>query len=267
MSVKVSLSDMSWVEVQERLKQTDVAIVPTGSNEQHGPHLPLKTDIFIASEIAKRAAERVKDDVRAVVAPPIPFGYSPEHIAFPGTIWLDSETLMRIVKDVCRSLLHHGFKKILFFNGHGTNPPVMYTAINDAYMIHRDPNIFLMLVNWFDLVADVISKVAETAFWHADEVETSVLMALGVPIDLKLAKRENPKPPMPNYIAYDFAKGAPSQQRISIAYPRVHDISQSGIIGDPTKAKREKGEKLVDAAVERFADLLREVKSTTSWLH
>jgi creatinine amidohydrolase len=255
MSVKVNLSDMTWPEVQERLKQTDVVIVPTGSNEQHGPHLPLKTDVFIATEIARRAAERVKDDVKAVVAPPVPFGYSPEHMEFPGTICLDSETMMRIVKDVCKSLLHHGFKKIIFFNGHGTNPPVIYTAINDAYMQHEDPNIFLMLVNWFDLVTDVISEVAETPFWHAEEVEASVMMALDVPVDLKQAWREIPKPPMPNYIAYDFAKGGGFQQ----------NLSKSGIMGDPTKAKREKGEKIVDAAVERFVALLREVKSTTTW--
>ena len=144
---KILLNDMSWQEVKDRLKETDIIIIPTGSNEQHGPHLPLKTDIFIATQIATRAAEMVKDDVKPIIAPPIPWGYSPEHIAFPGSIWLDSKTMMSIITDICRSLLYHGFKKIIFFNGHGTNPPVIYTALNDVYMAQKDPNIFLLLVN------------------------------------------------------------------------------------------------------------------------
>ena len=71
------LPDMTWEEVKDRARESDVAIVVTGANEQHGIHLPLKTDIFIATEIAKRGVELVKNDVKPIIAPPIPFGYSP----------------------------------------------------------------------------------------------------------------------------------------------------------------------------------------------
>lgn len=265
MTQSVFLSDMSWPEVQDRLKQTNIAIIPTGSIEQHGPHLPLKTDILIASEISQRAAERVKDDVKAVITPPIPFGYSPGHSAFPGSIWLESGTFINIVKDVCKSLLHHGFKKIIFFNGHGNNPPFLLTGINDTYLSQKDPNIFLIVINWGELISDVMTEVSETAFWHACEVETSLLLALNVPINMKLAKKEYPQSPMPNYIFYDSIKKSTSKQKINIIGPRVKDYSKSGILGDPTKATREKGEIMLTAVVDRFATFLKELHSIKTW--
>jgi creatinine amidohydrolase len=269
LNTKILLADMSWAEVQERLKETDLAIVPAGSIEQHGRHLPLKTDTFIASEIARRAAEKVKDEVKLILTPPISFGYSPMQIGFPGSIWLDSATYINTVKRICECLLLHGFKKIVILNGHGGNSDLLFTAISDVYYDHEDPNIFLMLVNWGDLALDVITEVTEAPTGlatHAEEIETSVAMALDVPVDLGLARKGYPKSPMPNYIAYDYFRKTQSQAWMRFAWPRYRDIAQDGSVGDPTKATREKGERIVKTAVDRFAEMLKEIKSAKTWI-
>mgnify|MGYP000975475067 CR=1 FL=1 len=125
------LPDMTWEEVKDRARESDVAIVVTGANEQHGIHLPLKTDIFIATEIAKRGVDLVKNDVKPIIAPPIPFGYSPEHQFFPGTIVINLNTFINLVKDVVRSLIKSGFNKIVIINGHGGNPPALMNVVGE----------------------------------------------------------------------------------------------------------------------------------------
>src|SRR5579872_3500467 len=113
---------MTWSEVATRIEQGSIVIVPTGSTEQHAI-LPLKTDILAATEIAKRAAQKATAaGAHVVIAPPIPFGYSPEWMEWPGTISLRLETLRNLLMDIVNSLIHHGFKKLLLFNGHGSNP-------------------------------------------------------------------------------------------------------------------------------------------------
>lgn len=156
MPEKILLAEMTWPEVRERLSKTDIALVPIGSTEQHGPHLPLQTDTFIAYEIAKRAAEMVKEDVKAVVAPPIPFGVSSEWMSKPGTITLSPDTCAAIVKDVCMSLLHHGFRKIVIVNGHASNHAFIVKAIREIGEI--DGHIF-STNSWFQLASDVLTKV------------------------------------------------------------------------------------------------------------
>src|SRR5713226_2047566 len=148
---KVFLSDMSWPEVEARLKETDVVLVPTGSNEQHGPILPEKTDIFISTEIARRAAEEVRNDVKAVVAPPVPFGYSPEWLEWPGTISLRIETLRNLLMDIVTSLIHHGFRKIVLVNGHGSNPPILWQIMTE---VNQREDVMLLTLNWWQLIMD-----------------------------------------------------------------------------------------------------------------
>ena len=255
MSNKFCLEDMTWPEVQKRVKESQIAIVPTGSIEQHGRHLPLKTDIFCAYEIAKRAAEKVKDDVKTVVVPPIWFGLSPEHIDFPGTISLRPETLLALVEDVCKSLVRHGFNKLVIFNGHGGNPAVLQVAL---IKITKETGAFVALINWWDLATEVISEVKESLFCHAEEVETSVVMALGFPVNMSLAKRFIPKPRFPELAGWDLC---PSEQRIVISdfWDFGDPKTANGSIGDPTKASKEKGEKILAAAVDKFAEFLRDL--------
>ncbi len=115
--VRNYLPHMTWSEVEQALTRTDMVIIPVGSIEQHGKHLPLCTDICAATEISKLIAQ--KTDV--LVAPAVAVGLSDHHMAFPGTITLSPETFEAVVFETAQSLIHHGFKKILIYNGHGGN--------------------------------------------------------------------------------------------------------------------------------------------------
>jgi creatinine amidohydrolase len=108
---------MTWAEVEQALTRTDMVIIPVGAIEQHGKHLPLCTDICAATEISKLIAQ--KTDV--LVAPAVAVGLSEHHMAFRGTLTLTPETFEAVVYETALSLIHHGFKKILIYNGHGGN--------------------------------------------------------------------------------------------------------------------------------------------------
>jgi creatinine amidohydrolase len=125
--VKNYLPHMTWVEVEQALTHTDAVIIPVGSNEQHGRHLPLGTDSYEAIETSKLIAQ--KADV--LVAPVALAGLSSHHMGFPGTITLTPETFEAVVYETALSLIRHGFRKILIFNGHGGN------AVSVAAIIQR----------------------------------------------------------------------------------------------------------------------------------
>ncbi len=253
---KVFLSDMSWPEVEARLKETDVVLVPTGSNEQHGPILPEKTDIFISTEISRMAAQEVSDDVKAVVAPPVPFGYSPEWLEWPGTISVRIETLRNLLMDIVVSLAHHGFKKIVLVNGHGSNPPVMWQVMTE---MNQREDVMLLTLNWWQLIMDEYEKVIDKkGGLHADELETSMIMALGEEVDMKKARKTKPAKEFGDFQrpGYDTLYAQP------VYFWKTGHVRKgmpSGVMGDPTRSTKEKGEKILQAAVARLAKLLREL--------
>jgi creatinine amidohydrolase len=115
--VKNFLPHMTWPEVEEFLERSDMVILPVGSMEQHGLHLPLGTDFLNGVERAKLVAQRT--DV--LVAPILLPGQSPYHMEFPGTITLSAETLQRVYVEAAQSLIRHGFKRFLILNAHGGN--------------------------------------------------------------------------------------------------------------------------------------------------
>ncbi|MGY5858023.1 MAG: creatininase family protein, partial [Candidatus Thorarchaeota archaeon] len=121
MDMKYLLAKMTWPEVEEILKETDIVLVPVGSTEQHGPALPVDTDAYITTELTLLLAEKIWSKQKVVVAPTMSFGYSPHHMDFKGTISLNESTLANVYVDICKSLDHHGFKKIILVNGHGGN--------------------------------------------------------------------------------------------------------------------------------------------------
>ena len=118
-SVKYDYAEMIWNEVRDAATQDRVALLPVATYEDHGPHLPVDVDVVLATEICRRAAARIPDEV--VLAPPVTHGYSPHHMDFHGTITIRWDTFINYVRDVCCSLAYHGFKRILIINGHGSN--------------------------------------------------------------------------------------------------------------------------------------------------
>lgn len=119
-----SLLDLAPPDVRAHLEHDDTILIPLGACEMHGDHMPLGTDIYNAMEVSRRAAEKAD----TLVAPPIWSGYSPHHLREPergmGTITMRSQTLLAIIHDTARSLIHHGFNRLIFVNGHTSNTKV-----------------------------------------------------------------------------------------------------------------------------------------------
>lgn len=124
--IKNYLPHMSWSEFEAAVKNTDMIIVPLGSIEQHGHHLPLGTDFIYANEAAKLIAQYT--DV--IVAPVLMGGISAHHMGFPGTITISPETFQKVIFESCECLIKHGIRKIMFLNGHGGNAVAMQNLIH-----------------------------------------------------------------------------------------------------------------------------------------
>ena len=238
------METMTWQEVSDALKESDIVLVPIGSQEPHGPHCPLSTDSINALAVAKRAAEKLSGEFPVLVTPLIPVGCSWEHKDFPGFIGLRTSTLMEVVRDICLSLSMQGFKKILFVNGHGGNTPALQAA---AVAVRDELGLQIGVVTWWDLVKDKIS------IDHAGWVETSMVMA-NRPELVDKSK-------IPGACERSAPKGA--QYGVMTPMPPLKTLSPEGYIGDPTKSSAEKGRELTEAASDRLALYLRETRSST----
>ena len=250
---EILLAKMTWPEVEERLKQINIAIVPVGSTEQHGPAIPVDNDAFTAYTLARMAVERMSSP-KPIITPPISFGMSMHHMGFPGTITLRAETLVEVVVDVCRSLVHHGFKKIVLMNGHGGNIPALEVAM---YRTRNETGALVFLINWWELVGDVIKQLTEPPLFHADETETSVAMAIGQRVRREHLVREIPTTPIPEFLKVDLYAPPP------VAHTPIDmkALTKSGVIGDATRASEEKGRKIVEAVLERTVKFLEELRN------
>jgi len=243
------LFKLTWPEVEEYLKKNDMVLFPTGSTEQHGKHLAEDNDAFTALEISKRVAERTG----VLVAPVMPFGYSPHHMGFPGTVTLSFETLVRVYKDVCKSLMKHGFKKIVIMNAHGGNS----NAISETLRQLKEETgmtVYALMVfpSSRGFGAKAVKETIETSGGHADELETSVVLYLGQ----RVLSEKAEKGVQPASLS-DFRRRYAGE--VSTARD-FHEITVSGSLGDPTLASKEKGRKLVEAVVDEIAAFIEQLK-------
>ena len=235
-------------EMAERLAAPRVALLPVGATEQHGPNLGMAVDYRIAEELAMRVAEEL--DGGAVVVPPLPYGLSGHHMAFPGTISIGAEAFSAVLLDVVRSLAQHGIRHFLFVNGHMGNQSILGVLTNRIRfeLGHHAANAF-----YFAQAKDVIARHAQTERWgHACEVETSVAMAL-VPELVRSRDLE----PGDLIEEYDYLED--NYQPHALQVPKSFaERTRNGAFGDATLATREAGEEIVATAVERIAGFARD---------
>lgn len=262
MNKKVLLKDMTWQEVEEILKDTDIALIPAGSTEQHGPHLPVNNDTFTAFELAKKASEMAYDKVKTVVVPAIPYGLT--GLEYPGTITLSRETLVALYKEVAKSLIQGGFKKVIFVNGHGGNITPLHLAISE---IQGETGALVALVQYWELGYDLITEILETegkVFGHAGEMETSISWALGQKVLEGKRGRGIPPttPSLEDYTRPLFRPKVPIH--VGILDPKVMEWftpeKSNGVLGDSKLASREKGEKILEHVLSVFVEFLERIK-------
>ncbi len=242
--------ELSWPEAKKRLERVDIALLPVGAVEQHGPHLPLDTDAFDAEYLAKRVAEACSHP-KPFVLPVISFGVSYHHNEFPGTIAISNDTLSRLVYEIGMSVAKDGIKKLVIINGHGGNDPALNYA---AQMINKDARIFIAVDSGETSDVD-IEKITETPNdVHAGEIETSTSLA----IRPDLVKMERAVKLVPEFSSryLNFS----SQRGISW-HAYTNKISESGVMGDPTIASPEKGEKIWKVMIAHLVTLIEDLKS------
>jgi creatinine amidohydrolase/Fe(II)-dependent formamide hydrolase-like protein len=246
------LGELTWPEAERRLREVDLALLPVGAVEQHGPHLPLDTDAFDAEYLAVRVAEACSDP-KPLVLPLIPYGVSYHHEDFPGTIGVGNEALSMMVYDVGMSCARNGITKLIIVNGHGGNAPTLQFA---AQMINRDAHIFTTVDSGETSDVDLVELCETSNDVHAGEIETSTSLATRP----DLVQMDQAAPFVPEFSSryLDF-----SARRSVEWYAHTSRISETGVLGDPVLASRAKGERMWEVMVRNLVELVEEIKGLT----
>ncbi len=241
MEEKIRWGEMNRWELEQRAKLVKTTILPIGSLEQHGPHLPLDTDSFDAEYIVEEAVKRL-DSPKPVILPTIPYGVSDHHMGFPGPVTIDPKTLEDIIINIGRSVIQHGFIKLFILTGHGGNEATIKTA---ARRLKKETGMDVYMDS-FDLMDPEKKELIESENdMHAGEFETSLVLAVREKL---VDERTVPKKEM-NFP--DSKLEFEHEPEFSFAW-NTHELTRTGVLGDPTKASKEKGEKLWDAGIERL---------------
>lgn len=259
------LPHMTWEEVEQYQRTSDMVIIPVGSIEQHGKHLPLGSDIIAAVATSLRIGQKTG----VLVAPVLLAGVSEHHMGFPGTISLAPATLEAVLYDTARSLIVHGFKRIMFLNGHGGNET---TVTNVVYRINRETAATAIDLWRIDLPpADPRLKDVKLDY-HAGVEETSMMMYLAGGL-VQMSKAENPKLTLPASVQAISEKVAGRNREAlgnaTLFQPErsgkgtsTREISSNGVVtsGDVKTASADIGRAVVEANVEaavRFIEAWR----------
>ncbi len=251
--------NLSSPELGELARMGAVAIVPVGAIEQHGPHLPVGVDTIAASEVARRAAEEI-EEFPVVVTPPVWWGVSPHHMGFAGTINLSTDTLIALLTDICRSVSKHGFERILILNGHGGNAGLVEVA---AQRLTEGPEkVWVAAATYFRMISEELDAIGESELGgmsHAGEMETSVVLAVQPSLVRMDRAVDEPRRRLTSFTKADARLGG------TVYYPLdLRRDSRSGVLGVPGVASAEKGERILQAAVDKLVAFLREYRELPS---
>jgi len=245
-------SDQSWPQLERAVADNTLILLPIGQTEQHGPHLPVKTDALIAEEVARRAAESVAAEIPVLVMPTVWSGYSMKPVSsWPGTIRLKSETLIHMVYDICASIIDMGFKKIMLINAHGNHPGMLRTVVRQIIDSH---GVYMSLTFPSVMAKEefaAISKAGKGGSCHAGEYETSLMLYLAEDLVHMEAAVAGDK------ITYE------SEFYPAKVFWSTWGIqrSESGVYGDPTVASKQSGKAIMDALINNYTAFIREFYS------
>lgn len=258
------LAYMTWPEAKSAFSEDRVVVVPIGSVEQHGPHLPVGTDFLVADALGKMIAERCKE---CIVTPTIPVGYADYHTDFAGTLSVSLSTLEAYVTEYVSYPVKYGAKRILFVNSHGGNMPALSHL---SYRLRRQ-GVLAATILWWDVLGVLAPETSPAG--HGDWIETSMVLACnptGVRMDkarLPVAKQTNVetlKIKTPHEILF---KGVPVHIRLATQdFTDTGDMPEPGLTphGDPTippdRASPELGARLMDTVVNFIVDFILEFR-------
>lgn len=245
-TMQVAWERLTAPELKALAARDALVVLPIGSLEQHGPHLPVWTDSHAAHALSLGAAQAVATDLPTVVLPPLWLGLSEHHFPFGGTISLDYATFHAVLRCVVRSLLADGFSKLFIVNGHGGN--IEPLAVSARELAHEFA-IPVVATTWPQAAPAEIAGIltAQPGIHHACEGETSLWLALdaGQVRQDRIAdalSNAPPSPPAGTSRFWSFEERAP----------------RTGVRGDPRAATAEKGHAIIAAVVEGLARMMRD---------
>lgn len=250
------LQEKSWQEAEQLIRESKrVAIIPIGSIEQHGYHLPVGTDSYVAITLAEEAAEKTG----ALLSPPLWFGWSPHHMALPGTVTIRPEVLISLTYDIMASLKQHGVEKIILLNGHRiVNIIWMQIAAEQA---QRELGVTVKIFDPAYMSKDIVKELGFGDVGHSEEVETSHMMyRYPELVHLELA-RDNPILPQVLYsvdpaYAHDTLCYVPS----SPDHARKNAAIAGGTVGEPSKADAGKGKIYHDHLIKNLVAVIKSLQ-------
>jgi creatinine amidohydrolase len=250
--------ELSWPQL-DALDRNLPVVVPLGSCEQHGLHLPLFVDSIQVSTIAARVEAEMPGEI--LLVPTLWLGSSHHHRDFPGTLSLRPIHYVSIIQEIARSILRAGFRRLFFLNGHGGNIAPATTALVDLIAECNDADAaHIALSSWWRVAADELRPeiigVSQNVVAHACAYETSLMLAIRP--DLVDTTKISPRPAPALQNAW-FHSEDDSQQRVSV-FHRFHRYSADGVLGACPEATVESGEMILGAAVQQVRDFLRDFR-------
>ena len=245
------LAELRAPQIGELLGERSILVQPLGAIEQHGPHLPLNTDLLIADAVAAAAIDRVGADVDAWLLPALAYTKSNEHAWAEGTVWLSASTLLAVLDDIGRSVAMTPARRLVFFNGHGGNSALVNVANRELRLRHGLMTFLAHPGLPPDQGGESAPKELGTGV-HAGTDETSLMLHLAPDlVDPSTVERHVPEHLAGNrYVRF----GGP----VSFGW-LSNDFGPAGVIGDPTAATAERGAELFAGAVDAFCAALAEV--------
>lgn len=232
------MEELTWPDFEEAKKSIDTVLIPVGSVEAHGRHLPLGTDVFAPLELCRRVEKRVRKAGKDVlIAPPIWYGHTFVLNVYPGTIDVRADAFKVYVREVISEFVEEGFKRVVLMNGHGGN---VYPLVEAAEEVAESyPNAEIWLINWWiDFREDILSICSSQG--HAGQDETSVMLAI-----------------RPELVKMDKAAGEKRTSRVRVIRKDIgRELFPGGVNDDPGSAMRENGEAILGVISEKIARLL-----------
>jgi creatinine amidohydrolase len=234
------LFGMTWGEAEDAIDDADFAVLPAGSIEQHGPHLPVSTDTLRADHLTAELVGAADEfDLDLLRLPTLPYGQSEHHMRFPGTITLSTETYVDVVTEIGESVAEHGVDRLLVLNCHGGNREPLSVA---ADRLGRDTDLTVHFVHWTDFAEEDLAEAYGEGWGHAGDHETS-FVELYRP-DLVRTEKKEPQEAaaMPRTRSYEY----------------FDEVTELGGLGDPTNSDPDALEPIVAATTREILGALVE---------
>ena len=245
-----TLFEMTRPEIEELLKHTETVVIPVGSTEQHGTHLPLGSDSLQGTDMAKRLVKKFADNgVTIAAAPTMPFGVSHAHMKFTGSITISSRTLMTVLSEVVDSLYTHGFRKFVLLLSHGGNLATLRLLANDLVLAY--PDIKVVVPDWIPINSAAYPEILKSSRpideHHSGEGETARMLAYTP----KLVDMENAESYYVEPIVNPYKKKPyPGSVSTATSGLTIKEMTPYGVMGSPTRATAETGDKLYEVIID-----------------